>query len=121
MMNGQVNAHHALLDVVFRLPDQPDLQIECVIDTGFIGYITLPLPAVLAMNLPFLRRMPINLADNSTILVEVYVAKIVWNGEEREEEVLATGRRPLIGTLLLDGHELNIQFIEGRPVIVNKL
>jgi predicted aspartyl protease len=46
-------------------------------------------------------------------MVEVYVATIVWNGEEREEEVLATGRRPLVGTLLLNGSELNVQFVEG--------
>jgi clan AA aspartic protease len=110
---GRVEAHHPLLNITFRLPGQPDLEIECVIDTGFVGYLTLPLAAVSAMNLPFIRRMPANLADDSTIMVEVYVATIVWNGGAREEEVLATGRRPLVGTLLLNGSELNVQFVEG--------
>jgi predicted aspartyl protease len=54
-MNGYVTAHNALLNVTFRLPGQPDLEIECVIDTGFIGYLTLPIDAVLAMNLPFIQ------------------------------------------------------------------
>ena len=120
-MNGQVIAHHALLNIAFRLPEQPDLNIECVIDTGFIGYLTLPLAAALAMNLPFLRRMPANLADDSTIFVEVYAATILWNGEEREVEVLATGKRPLIGTLLLNGNELNVQFAESGFVTVKTL
>jgi clan AA aspartic protease len=120
-MNGEVVAQHALLNVTFRPPGRSDLEIECVIDTGFAGYLTLPLAAALAMNLPFIRRMPANLADNSTIWVEVYAAAIVWNGEEREAEILATGLRPLVGTLLLDGSELNIQFAESGLVSVETL
>ncbi|MCW3054291.1 MAG: clan aspartic protease, family [Chthonomonadales bacterium] len=120
-MIGQVIAHHARLSIRFRLPGQPDLEIDSVIDTGFIGYLTLPMAAVLAMNLPFIRRMPVNLADNSTITVEVYAATILWNGEEREQEVLATGIHPLIGTLLLEGSELNVQFAEGGLVTVEIL
>ena len=58
-MIGQVTAHHALLNVKFRLREQPDLEIACVIDTGFAGYLTLPMAAVLAMKLPFIRRMPV--------------------------------------------------------------
>jgi clan AA aspartic protease len=120
-MNGQVVAHHALLNVRLRLPGQSDFEIECVIDTGFIGYLTLPRAAALAMNLPFIRRIPANLADNSTIWVEVYAVILLWNGEERDTEVLATGVRPLIGTLLLDGSELNVQFAEGGLVNVEML
>ncbi len=120
-MNGRMIAHHALLDVTFRLPGQPDFEIECVIDTGFVGYLTLPLAAVSTMNLPFLRRMPVNLADDSIIVVEVYAATILWNGQERDEEVPATGKRPLIGTLLLDGSELNVQFADGGLVSVETL
>lgn len=73
------------------------------------------------MGLSFIRRMPINLADNSSIVVEVYVATILWNGAERETEVLATGVRPLIGTLLLAGNELNIQCADGGMVSVEPL
>ena len=119
-MNGHLSAHH-VFNITFRLPEQPNLEIEYVVDTGFVGYLTLPLAAVLAMNLPFIRRMPANLADDSTILVEVYAAIILWNGEEQEVEVLATGKRPLVGTLLLDGSELNVQFAEGGLVSVNRL
>ncbi len=35
--------------------------------------------------------------------------------------VLATGKRPLLGTALLDGYELVIQFIEGGLVIIDEL
>ena len=51
MMTGTVVHLHALLPVTFRLPDQPDLTIEFVVDTGFTGELTLPAPAVAAMGL----------------------------------------------------------------------
>ena len=73
------------------------------------------------MNLPFLRRITANLADDSIIRLGVYSATLVWNGQDRDVEVLATGRRPLMGTLLLDGHELNVQFADGGLVTVETL
>ncbi|REJ45282.1 MAG: clan AA aspartic protease, partial [Microcystis aeruginosa TA09] len=45
----------------------------------------------------------------------------IWNGEERETRVFATGRRPLVGTALLDSHELVIQFTEGGLVTIDEL
>ncbi|WP_292825949.1 hypothetical protein [Nostoc sp. JL33] len=51
----------------------------------------------------------------------VHQANIIWNGEEREVNVLATGKRPLLGTGLLDEHELVIQFIEGGLVTIDEL
>ena len=117
-MIGQVRAHHALLPIIFRQPAGRDATVEFVVDTGFIGYLTLPMESVAAMNLQFIRRMLVNLADNSTILVEVYAVTFLWNGEEREVEVIATGIRPLVGTALLAGMELILQFAEGGLVSV---
>jgi clan AA aspartic protease len=65
--------------------------------------------------------MPANLADNSRVMLPVHKAIILWNGEERETRVLATGRRPLVGTALLDEYELVIQFTEGGLVTIDKL
>ncbi len=92
------------------------IPVEFVVDTGFIGYLTLPSELISSLRLPFLRRITANLADDSSIHVSVHVATILWDGEIREVEVLATGRRPLLGALLMDGHELNIQYAEGGLV-----
>ena len=46
---------------------------------------------------------------------------ILWNGEERKASVFATGRRSLVGTALLDNHELAIQFTEGGLVTIDEL
>jgi clan AA aspartic protease len=120
-MIGRVEADHALMDVAFRSTGHPDAAVECVVDTGFTGYLTLPLDAVLSMGLQFIRRMPAKLADNSTILVEVYAATIMWNGRERRVEVLATDVRPLIGTLLLRSNDFSAAFVEGGEVLIRPI
>ncbi|MEG4288548.1 hypothetical protein Q5692_07460 [Microcoleus sp. C2C3] len=66
-------------------------------------------------------RYACKLSRNSEVLVAVHEAIILWDGEEREVRVFATGRRPLIGTALLDEQELVIQFTEGGLVTIDEL
>lgn len=119
-MKGSVQGGHPLLGVPLRLSGQPDLTIEFVVDTGFVGYLTLPATAVLALKLPFIRRITVNLADDNTIHVSVHAATIVWGGSEQEVAVLAMGKRPLLGTLLLDGCDLRVRFDDGGDVSVDR-
>lgn len=64
-MTGQVQNDNLILPVPVRVPGQPPLTLEFVIDTGFTGYLTLPEAAVNALGLDFLRRIPANLADDA--------------------------------------------------------
>ena len=120
-MNGIVAARQILLNVTLRGDYVPDIAVEFVVDTGFVGELTLPVAAVDALGLPFLRDIPANLADNSTIFVDVHQAKIIWHGEERIVEVLAMGKHPLLGMLLLDGSAMNRQFADGGLVSLDTL
>jgi clan AA aspartic protease len=120
-MIGQVAERRALVSLPFRRPDQPDISIEFVIDTGFSGSLTLPPAAVAAMQLPLVRGLSANLADDRDVLVAVHAATIVWDGQEREVEVLAVGKRPLLGTWLMERHELTVQFVDGGSVQIRSL
>jgi clan AA aspartic protease len=120
-MTGTVLNLHALLPVVFQLPGKPELALEFVIDTGFTGELTLPVAAVTALNLPYSHSNEIRIADDSLAKVAIHIASIVWNGARRPVRVLATGRRPLLGTALLDDHELRIRFRENDLVTVDEL
>ena len=121
MINGHVVAHRVLVNVPLRTPNQPEVEVAFVIDTGFTGFLTLPPAIVAALNLPFLRRISANLADGSKIFLSVYIATIVWDGTPRDVEVLATGRQPLLGTLLLDGYQLTADFEDGGTVTIDPL
>ncbi len=42
MIYGRLTDGRAIAPVIFRLPGQPDFFLDFVIDTGFNGYLTLP-------------------------------------------------------------------------------
>jgi clan AA aspartic protease len=121
VITGSVQNLHGLVPVTFRLPNKPDLALEFVVDTGFVGYLTLPPAAVQALGLSYEHTTPANLADDSEVQLPVYAATILWDGVEREVRVLATGKRPLLGTALLDGYELVVQFTDNGLVTIDEL
>src|SRR5439155_8736041 len=107
--------------VIFRIAAQPNIEIECVVDTGFEGALTLPPAAVNALGLPYLTDLNANLADGTNARTRVYMGRIVWNGTERDVAVLALGRRALLGTALLDGYHLGIDFADAGTVEIDAL
>ena len=121
MITGIVLGHHALVPLTVRGPQGQEGEIEFVLDTGFAGFLTLPSVLISPFSLTYSHPMPVSLADGSRIMVDVYEAVLLWDGEERNVEVLATGREPLLGTSLLDGQEVILQFADGGLVTIEPL
>ena len=121
MITGRVENRQALVAITYRLPDQPDLMIEHVVDTGFTGMLTLPVSAVAAMGLTFDRQERIRLANDGSDQVAFHFATIMWEGQEFVADVIATGTRPLFGTALMDRKELVIQFSDSGLVTIDAL
>ena len=67
MAKGVVREMQARVDVVFRLSGRPDLAIECVVDTGFAGALTLSPDAIAALGLPFFQLIDANLANDADV------------------------------------------------------
>jgi clan AA aspartic protease len=118
---GSVSGRQASIELPVRPPNQPTLALEFVVDTGFEGFLTLPPAAVASLQLPFIRTLAANLANDSNVAADVHEAVIVWHGEELTVDVLSLGRRPLLGTSLLDGSEMGIQFADGGLVSIDPL
>jgi clan AA aspartic protease len=74
-----------------------------------------------ALGLPFYQEMFANLADGSHIKVDVHKATILWDGRAVQVAVLAMGRRPLLGTALLDGYNLNADFEDHGALALQHL
>jgi predicted aspartyl protease len=53
VITGTVIDGRATVPVTFRLTNQPDFNIEFVIDTGFTGSLCLPPEAIAVLGLPF--------------------------------------------------------------------
>ncbi|NEN89207.1 MAG: clan AA aspartic protease [Okeania sp. SIO3H1] len=121
MISGIVNNGHPTVSITFRLPNYPDFSIQFVVDTGFTGELCLPSEVVASLGLPFKWATRANLADNTEVMLPIYEAIILWNGEEKTVRVLGTGKRPLLGTAMLEEAELVIQFTEGWLVTIEDL
>ena len=71
MISGRVVGLQARLSVLVRIPGNAAIEIECVVDTGFEGFLTLP-PAAIPVGivsriakprLPYLARINANLVN----------------------------------------------------------
>lgn len=121
MIHGTVVGLQAGISIIICPPGRAEVEIECVVDTGFEGFLTLPPTVVTDLDLPYVAPIKANLADNSRIITNVHQATILWNGTECVIPVLAMGRRPLIGTALLEDYHLSIDFCEGGTVLVDDI
>jgi clan AA aspartic protease len=123
VIHGSVVGLQARINVIFSLLDgeRSNFEIECVVDTGFEGFLTLPSSIIADLGLPYLIKINANLANNTNVETDVYLATIVWNGVQRDVAVLEMGRRPLIGTALLEDYHLSIDFCEGGTVLVDEI
>jgi clan AA aspartic protease len=121
VISGTVVGLQAKINLVICPPERSPLEIECVVDTGFEGALTLPPDVIAALKLPYVTRISANLADDSNVMTRLHLATIIWHGVEREVIVLAMGRRPLIGTALIEDYHLSIDFCEGGSVIIDEM
>jgi clan AA aspartic protease len=121
MISGIVVDLQARIDIVFRIAGQPDLRIECVVDSGFEGAVALPPAAVAAMGLPYLTDLSANLADDTNVPVDVHLGTVIWDGVATDVAVLSMGRRPLVGTALLKGRRLEAEFVDDGTVTIAPL
>lgn len=121
MIHGTVVGLQAHIGVILCLTELSNREIDCIVDTGFEGFLTLPSAVISKLGLQYIARIDANLADNSNVAVNVYLATILWNGVEREVAVLGMGRRPLIGTALLEDYHLSIDFYDGGTVLVDDI
>ena len=122
MLTGVVNADRdPLLELRVRGPRGRECLVEALIDTGFDGWLSLP-PAVLAsLSLTWRRRGRALLAVGRESLFDIYEARLFWDGRWRRISVDENDTLPLVGTALLSGHQLTIDFETGGSVTVQAL
>ena len=60
MIHGTVVGLQARMSVILRPPGRSDVEIEFVVDTGFEGFLTLPIAVVNELQLPYVARIDAN-------------------------------------------------------------
>ena len=122
MITGRVSANReAIIELEIVPTNRRNETIEAVIDTGFDGYLTLPRNIVKRLKLQLAGNRRATLGDGNTVVLDVYLAKVLWHRNEREILVLQTEGGPLIGMSLLDGNRVTLVIESGGAVTITPL
>jgi clan AA aspartic protease len=121
MMQGRVNQRcEAVISVAVRGGSTVKF-VDAVIDTGFNGFLSLPIDIIIELGLPWNYRDRATLGDGSETLFDVYDAEVIWDGQYREIEINAAETEPLLGMRMLKGYRLQVDAIEGGLVTIEIL
>jgi len=99
-------------------PDGRTHDIQAVIDTGYTGTLTLPTAVVAELKLSFSHMGWAFLANDDVVSFDVHDVIVLWDGQPTHIKADATGSTPLVGMLLLDRHNVNIEVESGGRVVI---
>jgi clan AA aspartic protease len=112
--------YEAMLSLVVRNGDKLK-SITAVIDTGFTGFLSLPIATIRELELSWSYRDRATLGDGSEVLFDIYDGMVIWGGQYREIEINAAETEPLIGMSLLRGYRLQVDTVKGGLVTISEL
>ena len=119
MIQGTVNAsYEPVVPLSLRGATGQTLEVEAVIDTGYNGLQTLPSSTVTELGLPRRGYGEASLADGSIVEFDVYGVTVLWDGQPRYIDADEADSTPLVGMLLMDGHNLSIDVEDGGRVVI---
>jgi len=81
------------------------------IDTAFNGGLTIPRKQIAELGLSKQSSAEAILADGRSVELETFACFVDWFGKTYETQIAASeGEYPLLGTMLLDGYRLDINY-----------
>ena len=101
----------ATREALLRLQLSAGETVECMVDTGFTGALVLPQALVTRLNLPIIGREVFEMVGERQFIASVAFADMEWLGETRTVRVIVS-EDTLLGTELLDGTRLTIDYID---------
>jgi clan AA aspartic protease len=122
MITGVVTANReAVIYILVRGSRGQEVQVEAVIDTGFTGFLTLPVGLITDLALPFAGTTQATLGDGSEVHMDAFEATILWDHQERSVVVLAAEGGALVGMAMLSGYRVTLEAEDGGSVIIEAL
>jgi clan AA aspartic protease len=93
-----------------------DIEVECVVDTGFIGALVLPREVVERLALPVIGHEEYRMVGDATDSADVVLAQVEWLGEIRRVDVIVK-ESYLLGSTMLTGTRLTVDYAAGTVLI----
>ena len=119
MIEGAVNVgYEAVISLSVEGPTGQTRLVEAVIDTGYSGFLVLPPALATELSLDWAGSGHAVLANDDEAEFDIYDATVLWDGHHRAIEADAAGSTPLVGMLLLEGHSLYMDVVNGGRVVI---
>ena len=122
MITGHIVAGREALIPISLLGSHGQVEpTDAVIDTGFTGFLILPLQQIAHLQFPYEGMMRVELGDGQAVDLDMFTGMVLWDGQLREGIVLAVDGTPLIGMALLVGSRVCLDVTDGGVVTIEKL
>lgn len=122
MITGKITANReAIIELEVIGSNQRREKVEAVIDTGFNGYLTLPNNLIRYLNLQRAGSRHVTLGDGNVVVLDVYLAMVLWHGQQREVLALQADGGSLIGMSMLYGNRVMLEVIDDGDVTIVSL
>jgi clan AA aspartic protease len=92
-----------------------------LIDTGFTGFLSLPLSMIESLKLPWIFSDSVTLGDGSEVIFQMYRAIVIWDGQFKVVDVAASESEPLLGMSLLYSFKLQVEAVERGTVTIEAM
>jgi clan AA aspartic protease len=94
--------------------------VEGVLDTGFNGFLCLPIPVAITLGLVLRDTIQAELADGTVINELVFAGRAEWDGAVRDVRVILTrSEDTLIGTAFLADYRVQLDY-SARTVQIER-
>ena len=121
MMTGMINdSREAVLMMRVQAANGQEVEVESVLDTGYNGSLSLPPKVIASLALPMRGSRYVTLGDGSMVLLNIYRATVIWDGQPRPVQVMETEDVSLIGMSLLYGYRVILDVVDGGFVTIEK-
>ena len=122
MITGKITTNReAIIELEVIGLNQSREKVEAVIDTGFNGYLTLPNDLINYLKLQRAGSRHVTLGDGNVVVLDMYLAMVLWHGQQREVLALQADGGPLIGMSLLYGNRVMLEIIDNGDVTIASL
>ena len=95
-------------------------RIQCIVDTGFDGDLTLSSAVIGILGLVAIGSYPTVLANGDIAHLPAYAGIVSWHGHRTSVEVLEAQQASVVGMALLQNSTLAIQAWDGGEVLIEE-
>lgn len=119
MIKGKISDAGSPIIKTKIIGSRADIVVDGILDTGFDGYLCLPITMAVSLGLELIDLRRAELADGTILEDEpVFIGKMVWDGDIIDVDVVLTkSADTLLGTALLSGMEVRLVYSTNEVVI----